>query len=190
MKTRLSRASSGLGALFLAGLLGTSLAVRAAEETARYYLAQTMAYSPEGKQYGPSISLYKRVLKPSENLIEETILAVDPMLPSQQQTMVFGVDGSKLSIKSAAGVESCTGELTGKAWEWTAWKYEFILNGRTKGSLKTEVVSKGETISSTKTFYTVEGQPKATFKEELLPISKDTYEILQKKLQPPPSLKP
>ena len=187
MKTRLCRYLRPLATSLALGLTAAALG---AEESTHYYLGQTMAFSPEGKQYGPSLNLYKRVLKPADNVIEETITAVDPMLPSQQQTLVFGVDGAKLSIKSAAGVESCTGELTGAAWEWTAWKYEFVLNGRTKGTLKAEVKAAGDHFTSVKTFFTPEGTQKATFKEDLMPINKDTYEILAKKLQPPPSLKP
>ena len=152
------------------------------QEQLTYFLGEVKMSSPAGQPYGSSISLVRRALKPAENKIVEQVLSLDPKQPPQEYTTVFDIKGSKFTVKDEEGSFAGEGELMGKAWEWTGWKYNVSMLGQRKGSLKAEDTLNRDGLVVKKSFYTPDGQLRVLFSEDLKPISKEMYEILRAKL--------
>ena len=140
--------------------------------------------SPTGQPLGYTVSLAKRILAPTENKITELVLSVDSRRPTQEYTTVFDVKGSKFTMKEESGGFAGDGELTGKAWDWTGWKYTANMTGQGKGVLKGEDSLTAVGLTSKKTFFSLDGQARVVFAEEMKPISREMYELLRAKLLP------
>jgi len=153
-------------------------------EQVSYYLGEVKMSSPDGRPYGSSLSLIKRTLKPSENKIVEQVASIDPREPTKEYTTVFDIKGSKFTVKDEEGTFAGEGELIGKAWEWTGWKYSVNLLGERKGKLIAEDTVSGNGLVVKKSFSGPDGQVRVLFSEDLKPISKEMYEILRAKLLP------
>lgn len=152
------------------------------QEQTAYFLGEVKMSSPSGQSYGSSVSLVKRTLKPAKNKIAELVLSIDPKQPPQEYATVFDVKGSKFTVKDEQGTFSGEGELLGKAWEWTGWKYSVNLIGQRKGTLKAEDTFSGEGLLVKKSFYSPDGRLQVVFSEDLKPISKEMYELLRAKI--------
>ena len=172
--------------LILIGLAFNSYAQSntASEEKVTYFLGEVKMSSPTGQAYGSGISLVKRTLAPAENKITELVLSVDSRRPTQEHMTVFDVKGSKFTVKEEGGGFAGEGELTGKAWEWTGWKYTVNLTGESKGVLKGEDSLTVGGVTTKKTLFSLDGQTRVMFAEDLKPISREMYELLHAKLLP------
>ena len=175
---------SMLLALTLIGLASDSLAQSntASQEKVTYFLGEVKMSSPTGQPFGSAVSLVKRTVAPAENKITELVLSVDSRRPTQEHTTVFDIEGSKFTLKEGSGGFTGEGELTGKAWEWTGWKYTVNLTGEVKGVLKGEDSLTVGGVTSKKTLLSPDGQARVVFSEELKPISREMYELLHAKL--------
>ena len=151
-------------------------------EQTTYFLGEVKMTSPSGQPYGSSISLVKRLLKPAENKIVESVLSVDPKQPAREYTTIFDVKGSKFTVKDEEGTFAGEGELLGKAWEWGGWKYSVSMLGERKGTLIAEDTFVGGSLRVKKSFQSPDGQVRVLFSEDLKPISKEMYEILHARL--------
>ncbi len=100
-----------------------------AQEQVTYFLGEVKMSSPTRQFYGSSVSLVKRTLKPAENKIVEQVMSLDAKQTPQEYTTVFTVKDSKLTVKDEEGTFEGEGELIGKAWKWTGWKYNVNLIG-------------------------------------------------------------
>ena len=156
----------------------------ASQEKVMYFLGEVKLSSPTGQPFGYAVSLVKRTLAPTENKITELVLSVDSRRPTQEHTTVFDVKDSKFTLKEESGGFAGEGELIGKAWEWTGWKYTVNLTGESKGVLKGEDLLTVSGVTSKKTFFSPDGQARVVFAEELKPISREMYELLHAKLLP------
>jgi hypothetical protein len=170
--------------LAASGLLGTTL--RADDPptvTTQYFLGESKMLSPDGKVVRTTISLVKRVLKPSENKIEEHVLSTDEKTPAKAFVVVFAVTGNKFTLTDDSKVFSGGGELKGDAWKWTAWKSTTQLPGGATVVSEDKLTDHG--MTATKTYSTGDGKPQYLFEEKLDNVSAKTYEILYAKLAPP-----
>jgi hypothetical protein len=156
----------------------------AAQEQIMYLLGEVKMSSPQGQSYGSSISLVKRTLKPAENKIVEQVLSVDARQAAQEYTTVFVVKDGKFTVKDDEKTFEGEGELTGKAWNWTGWKYTVNMLGERKGKVIAEDVLTESGLTVKKSFYSPDGALRVVFSEELKPVSKEMYEILRAKLLP------
>ena len=176
---------STVPALILIGLAFNSFAQSntASEEKVMYFLGEVKMSSPTGQPFGSGVSLVKRTLAPAENRITELLLSIDSRRPTQEHTTIFDIKGSKFTLKEE-GAFAGEGELIGKAWEWTGWKYTVSMTGENKGVLKGEDSLTVDGVTSKKTFFSPDGQARIVFAEELKPISREMYELLHAKLLP------
>ena len=154
------------------------------QETVAYFLGEVKMSSPTGQPFGSGISLVKRTVAPAENKITEVVLSIDSRRPTQEHTTVFDVKGSKFTVKEESGGFAGEGELIGKAWEWTGWKYTVNLTGESKGVLKGEDSLTAGGVTTKKTLFSLDGQAGVVFAEDLKPISREMYELLHAKLLP------
>jgi hypothetical protein len=154
------------------------------QEQVMYLLGEVKMSSPQRQSYGSSISLVKRTLKPAENKIVEQVLSVDARQAAQEYTTVFVVKDGKFTVKDDEKTFEGEGELTGKAWNWTGWKYSVNLIGERKGKLTAEDVLTESGLTVKKSFYSPDGALRVVFAEDLKPVSKEMYEILRAKLLP------
>jgi len=169
----------------LSGLLTSSAQnLPAAQEQVTYFLGEVKMSSPTGQPFGSSISLVKRTLKPAENKIVELVASIDPKEPTKEYTTIFDIKGSKFTVKDEEGTFAGEGELIGKAWEWTGWKYSVNLLGQRKGLLKAEDTLTTGNLTVKKSFCSPDGQVRVVFAEDLKPISREMYELLHAKLLP------
>jgi hypothetical protein len=153
-----------------------------AQEQVTYFLGEVKMSSPAGQPYGSSISLVKRTLKPAENKIVEQVLSVDARQAAQEYTTVFVVKDGKFTVRDDEKTFEGEGELMGKAWSWTGWKYSVNMIGERKGKLTAEDVLTESGLTVKKSFYSPDGALRVVFAEELKPITKEMYEILRAKL--------
>ncbi|HEX8265814.1 MAG TPA: hypothetical protein VF596_10435, partial [Pyrinomonadaceae bacterium] len=159
-------------------------AISTAQEQVTYFLGEVKMSSPTGQPYGSSISLVKRTLIPAENKIVELVATVDAKEPTKEYTTIFNVKGSKFTVKDEEGTFAGEGEMIGKAWEWTGWKYSVNLLGQRKGLLKAEDTLTSNGLTVRKSFSSPDGQVRVVFAEDLKPISREMYELLRTKLLP------
>ncbi|CAN5591590.1 hypothetical protein BH10ACI3_BH10ACI3_04770 [soil metagenome] len=171
--------------LFSACLLTVSAqGVAAPPERTSYLLGEVTMSSPTGQPYGSTLSLVKRTQKPAENKIVEVVANIDPKGPTKDYTTVFDIKGSNFTVKDDEGTFSGSGELKGKPWEWSGWKYTVTLVGERKGILKAEDSLTAAGLTVAKTFSSPDGTPRVLFTEDLKPITREMYEILHAKLFP------
>lgn len=153
------------------------VAAQTAEQTT-YMLGEVKMTSAAGQPYGSTVSLVKRTLKPAENKIVEVVLTLDPKQPAREFTTVFDIKGSKFTVKDEQGSFSGEGELTGKPWEWSGWKYSVNMLGERKGTLKAEDELGAAGLIAKKSFSGPDGQVRVMFTDDLKIISKEMYDIL------------
>ena len=153
-------------------------------EKVSYFLGEVKMSSPTGQAYGSSISLVKRTLKPSENKIVELVASIDPKDPTKEYTTVFDIKAAKFTVKDDEGTFAGDGELIGKAWEWTGWKYSVNLLGQRKGILNAEDSLVNGVLTVTKSYANPDGRVLVVFAETLNPISREMYDLLHAKLLP------
>ena len=151
------------------------------QEQMAYYFGEAKITSPTGQPFGSTLSLVKRVLKPSESKIIEQVVFLDPRRPAEEHVTILEVKGSALSIRDEGGSFTGEGELQGKAWEWNGWKSNIKFTDG-KGTLKSEDKVAGDAILAKKWFYRPDGKVSAVITEELKPVSKEAYELLRSKL--------
>ncbi|MEO7761780.1 MAG: hypothetical protein ABIS68_07700 [Casimicrobiaceae bacterium] len=149
-----------------------------------YLFGEVRTLTPDNRLLTTTLSLVRRVLKPSENRIVEIVETIEAGKPVREFTTVFEIAGAKFTIKDQEGTFSGHGELVGKPWEWTGWNYEVEMLGPRKGRLKGEDVLGPTGLSVRKSFITPDGTTRALFTEELRPIGKAAYDILRGKLVP------
>lgn len=126
-----------IATFFLLACFAAAALAQAAEKTV-YLLGEVKMTSPTGQPFGSTVSLVKRTLKPAENKIVELVASLDPKEPTKEYTTVFDIKGSKFTVKDDEGTFSGEGEMIGKPWEWTGWKYTVNLIGERKGIIKAE----------------------------------------------------
>ena len=170
-----------LAVLLAAMTAAVSAQTTVAQEQTTYLLGEVKMSSPQGQPYGSSISLVKRTLKPAENKIVEQVLSLDAK-SAQEYTTVFVVKDAKFTVRDDEKTFEGDGELTGKAWSWTGWKYTVNLIGERKGKLIAEDVLTETGLTVKKSFYSPDGVLRVIFSEDLKPISKEMYELLHAKL--------
>jgi len=154
-------------------------------EQVTYFLGEVKISSPTGQPYGSTVSLIKRTLTPAENKIVELVLSIEAKGAPLEFTTVFTVKDSKFTVRDEEKTFEGEGELTGKPWNWTGWKYQVNIIGARKGVVKAEDILTETGITVKKAFYTPDGQLRVIFSEDLKPISKEMYDLLHASLQKP-----
>lgn len=156
-----------------------------APEQVTYYLGEVKMSSPTGQPYGSTVSLIKRTLTPAENKIVELVLSIEAKGAPLEFTTVFIVKDSKFTVKDEEKTFEGEGELIGKPWNWTGWKYQVNILGPRKGVVKAEDILTEHGLTVKKAFYSPDGQLRVNFSEDLKPITKEMYDLLHAKLQKP-----
>jgi hypothetical protein len=154
----------------------------AAPEQVTYLLGEVKMSGPTGQPYGSSVSLVKRTMTPAENKIVEVVLSLDAKGAAQEYTTVFAIKDAKFTVRDDEKTFDGEGEFTGKAWNWTGWKYQVNMLGARKGTLKAEDTLSDNGLKVTKAFYSPDGALRVNFTEDLKIISKEMYDLLHAKL--------
>lgn len=151
-------------------------------EQVTYFLGEVKISSPTGQPYGSTVSLIKRTLTPAENKIVELVLSIEAKGAPLEFTTVFTVKDSKFTVKDEEKTFEGEGELIGKPWNWTGWKYQVNILGPRNGVVKAEDILTETGLTVKKAFYNPDGQLRVNFSEDLKPISKEMYDLLHAKL--------
>lgn len=151
-------------------------------EQVTYFIGEVKMTGPTGQPYGSSVSLVKRTMTPAENKIVEVVLSIDSKGEPLEFHTVFALKDNKFTIKDDEKSFEGEGEFTGKAWNWTGWKYQVNMIGARKGVVKAEDVLTETGLTVKKTFYTPDGVLRVNFSEDLKVISKEMYDLLHARI--------
>jgi hypothetical protein len=149
-----------------------------------WYVGTTRTTSPDGAtSYGPPKTVaVRRTLDPARGTIDEYVVHPGRELPT---TLVRSAEPSTFDASDAA--RSFTGKIVfrGREWAWDAWTYEIAMSDGS-GTLRGEGTRTADAITTTKTFFSSEGKPKARIVDQLERVDEKTFEAARAALLPKP----
>src|SRR5262245_55275986 len=124
-----------LAAALAVGLaFGGGMSARAQQDVGgdqtSYYLGEGRSGAAEGKLETNSVILMKRVLSPLRGTIEEHVLIAEKGAPVNETVWTYRILGSQALVEAKGSSAKGEGELTGKAWQWNAFRYTVRLPGK------------------------------------------------------------
>jgi hypothetical protein len=91
------------------------------------------------------------------------------------------------TFEASDAARSFTGKIvfTGREWVWDAWTYEIAMSDGS-GTLRGEGKRTADAITTTKTFFSSDGKPKARIVDQLERVDEKAFEAARATLLPHP----